>query len=127
MNIEQATARIEQLRKTIEHHNYRYYVLDDPEIVDSDYDSLFRELQDLETLYPSLITPDSPTQKVGAQPVSELGEISHVNPMLSLDNAMNIDELVEFDKRVKKLLSGSSFSYIAEPKFDGIAVELIYE
>ena len=109
-------------------HNYRYYVLDDPLISDSEYDQLFRELQKLETDNPNLITEDSPTRRVGAEPLSSFGSWTHRMPMLSLANAMNEDELAAFDTRVKKGLdTEKDLEYMAEPKLDGLAVELVYE
>lgn len=120
--------RILALRKTLDHHNYCYYVLDAPEIPDSEYDRLFRELQELEQAHPDLITPDSPTQRVGASPVSEFGEIRHEIPMLSLDNAFSEDEAREFDRRVRERLEHEQVvDYAAEPKMDGLAISLRYE
>ena len=119
--------RIVGLRKVLENHNYRYYVMDDPTIADGEYDSILRELQSLENQNPSLVTSDSPTQRVGSHPVSEFGNIKHRIPMLSLANAMNELELVAFDERMKKGLDQESVNYMAEPKLDGIGVELVYE
>jgi len=120
--------QIQALRDQLNDHNYRYYVLDDPLISDSEYDQLFRELQKLETDNPNLITEDSPTRRVGAEPLSSFGSWTHRMPMLSLANAMNEDELAAFDTRVKKgLNTEKDLEYIAEPKLDGLAVELVYE
>jgi DNA ligase (NAD+) len=120
--------KIQALRDQLNDHNYRYYVLDDPLISDSEYDQLFRELQKLETDNPNLITEDSPTRRVGAEPLSSFGSWTHRMPMLSLANAMNEDELAAFDTRVKKGLdTEKDLEYIAEPKLDGLAVELVYE
>ena len=120
--------RIESLRDQINYHNYRYYVLDEPEISDAEYDRLMRELQEIEHRHPELITPDSPTQRVGAPPLEAFETITHTIPMLSLDNAMDEGELREFDDRVKRLLAASKdIEYVAEPKLDGLAVELVYE
>ena len=120
--------QIQALRDQLNDHNYRYYVLDDPLISDSEYDQLFRELQKLETDNPNLITEDSPTRRVGAEPLSSFGSWTHRMPMLSLANAMNEDELAAFDTRVKKGLdTEKDLEYIAEPKLDGLAVELVYE
>ncbi len=120
--------RVEELRQQINYHNYRYYVLDDPEIPDSEYDRLMRELQELEAKYPELITPDSPTQRVGAEPLEAFGEVRHKVPMLSLANAFSDEELREFDARVCKLLgTDKPIDYAAEPKLDGLAVSLRYE
>ena len=120
--------RVEALRQQINYHNYRYYVLDDPEIPDSEYDRLMRELQELERRYPELVTPDSPTQRVGAAPLEAFGEVRHRVPMLSLANAFDDDELREFDARVRKLLdTAGPVEYAAEPKLDGLAISLRYE
>jgi DNA ligase (NAD+) len=120
--------QIETLRNKIRYHNYRYYVLDDPEIPDSEYDRMMRELQLLEKRHPELITPDSPTQRVGMTPLKAFGEVSHVIPMLSLSNAFSEQEVMAFDKRVRERLSSEqTIEYAAEPKLDGLAVSLIYE
>ncbi len=120
--------QIQALRDQLNDHNYRYYVLDDPLISDSEYDQLFRELQKLETDNPNLITEDSPTRRVGAEPLSSFASWTHRMPMLSLANAMNEDELAAFDTRVKKGLdTEKDLEYMAEPKLDGLAVELVYE
>jgi len=120
--------QIQDLRDQLNDHNYRYYVLDDPLISDSEYDQLFRELQKLEIDNPNLITEDSPTRRVGAEPLSSFGSWTHRMPMLSLANAMNEDELAAFDTRVKKGLdTEKDLEYMAEPKLDGLAVELVYE
>jgi DNA ligase (NAD+) len=119
--------RIAQLREIIQDHNYRYYVMDDPTIADGEYDSLLRELQSLERENPNLVTSDSPTQRVGSHPVSKFGTIKHRIPMLSLANAMNESELVAFDGRMQKGLDQESVIYMAEPKLDGLGVELVYE
>ena len=120
--------QIQALRDQLNDHNYRYYVLDDPLISDSEYDQLFRELQKLEADNPNLITEDSPTHRVGAEPLSSFASWTHRMPMLSLANAMNEDELAAFDTRVKKGLdTEKDLEYMAEPKLDGLAVELVYE
>ena len=115
------------LREQINHHNYRYYVLDDPEVPDAEYDRLLRELQRLESKYPELVVPDSPTRRVGAEPLKAFGEIVHAVPMLSLDNAFDNDELADFDRRVRERLGIDEVDYTAEPKLDGLAVSLRYE
>ena len=121
-------SRIADLRTKLNDHNFRYYVLDDPVISDSQYDELLRELQSLEEAHPELITPDSPSQRVGASPLSAFGSITHRQPMLSLANAMNTDELVAFMDRIKKGLdTEENVEMIAEPKLDGLGVELVYE
>ncbi|MBN1296649.1 NAD-dependent DNA ligase LigA, partial [bacterium] len=128
MNRENAHHRIQKLRDDIAYHNHRYYVLDDPIVSDADYDALLRELQSLEAAFPDLITDDSPTRRVGSAPVPELGAVTHANPMMSLDNAMSDGELREFDQRVRRLLPPDMpVDYVSEPKFDGLAVELVYE
>jgi DNA ligase (NAD+) len=119
--------RAEALREQIRYHNHRYYVLDDPHIPDAEYDRLLRDLQSLEQQHPELVTPDSPTQRVGAQPLSAFGEVRHEMPMLSLDNAFSDEELGDFDRRVRERLGVDSVDYTAEPKLDGVAVSLLYE
>jgi len=120
--------RIADLRRQLHHHNYRYYVLDDPTISDAEYDRLLRELQSLESQHPTLITPDSPTQRVGAAPLKEFGEVRHIVPMTSMDNAFNDDEVREWNQRVRKSLEASGdVASTAEPKFDGTSVSLRYE
>jgi len=119
--------RIEQLRKEIREHDYRYYVLAEPIISDFEYDMLMRELIELEKQYPELITPDSPTQRVGGQPTKEFPTVTHPSPMLSLNNAFTIEEIKDFDRRVSELLEGEKYKYVAELKFDGVAVRLKYE
>ncbi len=120
--------RIEKLREEIEYHNYRYYILDQPEISDAQFDRLMRELEQLEEEYPELRSPHSPTQRVGASPLEAFEIVRHTLPMLSLANAFDENEAREFDKRVKKFLGSSEdIVYVAEPKLDGLAVELVYE
>ncbi len=126
-SVKQARERAERLRRDIEHHNYRYYVLDDPEISDAEYDRLFRELQDLERDYKGIATPDSPTQRVGAAPLKEFASVTHRVPMLSLNNAFSEDEVAAFDRRMREGLDEESVEYSAEPKFDGLAISLRYE
>lgn len=121
-----AAKRLAFLREEIERHNYLYYVLDQPEISDTDYDRLFRELLDLEALHPDLATLDSPSQRVGVLPVGAFETHSHLVPMLSLDNAFSEAELASFDQRVSKLL-GREPEYLAELKFDGLSLSLTYE
>jgi DNA ligase (NAD+) len=120
--------RIKELREAIEYHNYRYYVLDDPEISDAEYDRMMRELEKLEKNYPELRDPNSPTQRVGAPPLEEFETVTHTIPMLSLANGQNEIEVREFDQRVKRFLAiDGDIAYVAEPKLDGLAVELVYE
>ncbi len=126
MDLNEARKRIEQLRAEINHHNYRYYVLDSPEISDAEYDGLMRELSQLEEQYPQLLTPDSPTQRVGAAPVEAFGVVEHRLPLLSLGNAFSDDELAAWYTRSVKLLGGAKFDFVCEHKIDGLAVALTY-
>ncbi len=120
--------QIQLLREEINQHNINYYVKDSPIVSDSEYDQLLRQLDELEKGNPKLITPDSPTQRIGAAPLSEFQQLTHRLPMLSLANAMNSGELIEFDNQVKKGLGvESDIEYAAEPKLDGLAVELVYK
>ena len=128
MTKDEARKQVSRLRESINRHNHLYYVLDSPEISDAEYDRLMRRLSELEEQFPDLITPDSPTQRVGAGPLAAFKEVRHSTPMLSLSNAFDEDEIREFDGRVRKLLGEDRrFQYVAEPKLDGLAVELIYE
>ena len=128
MATEALKKRVEKLQEEIEYHNYRYYVLDQPEIPDAQYDRLMRELEKIEEEYPELRSPNSPTQRVGAPPLEEFEIVRHSIPMLSLANAFDESEARDFDKRVKKFLgSAADVAYVAEPKLDGLAVELVYE
>ncbi|MGC8667459.1 MAG: NAD-dependent DNA ligase LigA [Chthonomonadales bacterium] len=123
-------ARVAELREQIEYHNFRYYVLDQPEISDAEYDRLFRELKTLEERYPQLVTPDSPTQRVGAPIAPTFEPVTHRVPMLSLDNVFGEDELREWDRRVKRFLgmdAGTPMEYMAELKIDGLSISLTYE
>ena len=116
-----------ELRRQLEEHNHRYYVLDDPLISDAEYDRLFRRLVELEKEYPELATPDSPTQKVGAPPLEKFATVQHTVPMLSLNNAKDAEELKEFEERIQRFLKHSeTIEYAVEPKIDGLAVELVY-
>ncbi|RKY15906.1 MAG: hypothetical protein DRP63_06305, partial [Planctomycetota bacterium] len=139
---EDVRRRVERLRKIIRYHDYLYYVLASPEISDAEYDQLFRELKRLEERYPELVTPDSPTQRVGARAdavpegipphLAELAqktfeEVRHATPMLSLDNAMDESELREWVGRVYRELGTEDVEFVCEPKLDGLAVELVYE
>lgn len=119
--------QIHHLREQIEHHEYQYYVLDQPEIADSEYDALMRRLQQLEEAHPEHITPDSPTRRVGGKPREGLQRVEHSAPMLSLDNALNEGELREFDSRVRGLLKGQSYAYVAELKLDGLSMAAHYQ
>jgi len=117
---------IAELRQTINHHNYRYYVLDSPEISDAEYDELMKDLKQLEADHPELVTPDSPTQRIGAPPVEAFGVVEHPQPLLSLANAFSYEELAAWHKRVSNLLGGRQFDLVCEPKMDGLAVALTY-
>ncbi len=119
--------RARELRRIIEYHNYRYYVLDSPEISDGQYDELMRELLDIEERYPDLVTEDSPTRRVGAGPLKEFPPMEHRIPLLSMDNVMNSQELEAFHERVTRALGTANVTYCCEAKFDGLAVELVYE
>ena len=120
-------ARMDALRREIEQHNYRYYVLDDPQVPDAEYDLLMRELQALEECHPNEVTPDSPTQRVGGEPLDGFAEVVHRVPMLSLENAFSAEELTAFDRRLRDRLGVEQITYAAEPKLDGLAVSLRYE
>ncbi len=119
--------RIEKLREEIRRHDYLYYVLARPEISDREYDRLFEELKRLETRHPELVTPDSPTQRVGGQPIEGFTSVRHAVPMLSIDNTYDADQLREFDERVARGLGGEPYEYLVDPKIDGVAVSLRYE
>src|SRR5258706_8523526 len=118
---------VQRLRRELEHHNYRYHVLDDPEITDGEYDALFRRLESLERDHPELVTADSPTRRVGATPAAGFETVTHGQQMLSLQNATSREELREFDARIRKFLGRDEIVYAGEPKMDGVAVELVYE
>jgi DNA ligase (NAD+) len=123
----EAARRADELRRLIEHHNYRYYVLDDPEVSDARYDALLRELQQLEAAHPELVAPDSPTQRVGGFVSREFAEVVHAVPMLSLDNAFSEQDVLDFDRRVRERLDVAEVEYSAEPKIDGLAISVRYE
>jgi len=120
-------ARAEELRSLLHHHSYCYYILDRPEISDAEYDRLFNELKDLEAAHPELVTPDSPTQRVGGAVAEGFPSVQHRVPMLSLDNAYTADEICEFEARLQRALPGETFAYVCEPKVDGLGVALLYE
>ncbi|MDZ7790009.1 MAG: NAD-dependent DNA ligase LigA [Xanthomonadales bacterium] len=119
--------RMEALRDQLQEHNYRYYVLDDPVVSDAEYDRLLRELQELESDHPDLVSTDSPTQRVGARPAEGFDTVAHRIPMLSLGNAFSEEEVAEFDRRVREQLDLEEVVYSAEPKLDGVAIALRYE
>ncbi len=127
LSLAEARRRVKQLREEIEQHNYNYFVLNQPTIPDSEYDRLLRELQELEEQFPNLRSPTSPTQRIGAPPQTEFQTVRHSIPMLSLANAFSDAEVRDFDARVKKLGESEQIQYVTEPKFDGLAVELVYE
>jgi DNA ligase (NAD+) len=118
---------MEPLRETIRHHDYLYYVLDQPEIPDEEYDRLFAELRQLEQDHPELITPDSPTQRVGGAPLPSFPEVQHLAPMLSLESVTGTEAVRQFDSRVRRELGRTNVAYVLEPKFDGVSLELVYE
>ena len=120
-------ARLEALRAEIDRHNHLYYVKDAPEITDAEYDALFRELQIIETAHPDWVTPDSPTQRVGGAPLTALATVTHRLPMLSLNNAFADTEIESFDRRLREALGIEAVEYSCEPKFDGLAITLVYE
>src|ERR1700751_5655250 len=115
---------VEELREKLRYHEYRYHVLDDPEISDAAYDKLLVKLKDLETAHPELVTPDSPTARVGATPRAGFQTVKHTRPMLSLDNAFSFDALRDFDRRVREGVGRASIEYIGEHKFDGLSLAL---
>ena len=130
MDTASAAARVKELRETIHHHNYLYYVMDAPEITDAEYDLLLRELIQLEKSFPELVTADSPTQRVGARPLDKFSQVTHRIPMLSLENAFTEGDIADFEARIKRELgmaAGDDLVYVCEPKMDGVAVELVYE
>src|ERR1035437_8716061 len=119
-------ARVEKLRERLRHHERLYYVRDQPEIGDAEYDALMRELRDLEAQHPELLTPDSPTQRVGGKPREGFVKVAHSAPMLSLDNALDEGELRDFDRRVRELLRSAEFQYVTELKLDGLSMAAHY-
>jgi len=127
MTAREDAKRIAELREQIRRHDYRYYVLDDPEISDARYDALIAELRQLEAAHPDVVPPDSPTQRVGGTPSSAFGEVVHAVPMLSLDNAFTEQDVMDFDRRVRERLDVEAVEYSAEPKIDGLAISLRYE
>lgn len=127
-DLDKVPAQVDQLREKINRANHLYYVLDAPEISDAEYDRLMRRLEEIEAAHPELVTPDSPTQRVGAAPSEKFAVVRHRKMMMSLANAMNAEEMVEFDKRIKRMLhSDADVEYVAEVKLDGLSVELVYE
>jgi DNA ligase (NAD+) len=120
--------RFAELRREIEQHNYRYYILDEPQVPDAEYDRLMQQLRELEAAHPEWVTADSPTQRVGTAPADEFAEVRHRVPMLSLDNAFSTDDVLNFDRRVRERLGREgAVRYSAEPKLDGLAISVIFE
>src|ERR1700751_1140342 len=126
MRAKTVEGEIEALRDTLRRHEYLYYVLDQPEISDAEYDGLMRRLQEIEQQHPELLTPDSPTQRVGGKPREGFVKVRHSSQMLSLDNALNDVELRDFDRRVRDLLGGAEFRYVTELKMDGLSMATHY-
>lgn len=126
MDSQSAQKTINELRKKIQYHNYRYYVVNDPEVSDYEYDQLLKKLESFEKQFPQLITPDSPTQRVGGTITRVFPSVTHRVPMLSLDNTYSEGEVWDFDRRVRELLEGTSYQYVAELKIDGVAITLLY-
>ncbi|MCX5855035.1 MAG: NAD-dependent DNA ligase LigA, partial [Deltaproteobacteria bacterium] len=127
MNNEAAAIRIEELRSLINHHNRRYYQLDDPEIPDAEYDRLMRELMEMEQQFPEIDVSDSPTRRVGAAPLEKFETQNHLTPMLSLANAFSEQDIHDFGERIRRFLgSDETVTFVVEPKLDGVAVNLIY-
>ena len=127
VDIDRVAARIAELRQKLEYHNYLYYVKDSPEISDAEYDRMFRELTELEKAHPELASPDSPTQRVGGEPLQRFTKVEHRAPMLSLANAFSEEEIRAFNARVVKLLDRDQIAYVTEMKIDGVAMALTYE
>ena len=127
VDIDRVAARIAELRQKIEYHNYLYYMKDASEISDAEYDRMFRELLELEKAHPELASPDSPTQRVGGEPLERFNKVEHRAPMLSLANAFSEEELRAFNTRIAKLLERDEIAYVTEMKIDGVAMALTYE
>ena len=127
MKPQDAARRVEELRREIRRHEHLYYVLNQPEIADAEYDALERELRELEAAHPELVTPDSPTQRVGEKPSEGFATFAHRVPMLSLDNTYNEDELREFEQRIFRAVGERAMTYVAELKIDGVSIALHYE
>src|ERR1051326_8351967 len=123
---ENAKREIEALRDKLRHHEYLYYVLDQPEISDAAYDRLMEQLKVLEAAHPNLITPDSPTVRVGGAPRAGFQTVQHARPMVSLDNAFSYEALLDFDRRVRQGIGREKIEYVAEHKFDGLSISLQY-
>ena len=126
LSANRAKARVEYLRREILYHEKKYYVDNDPQISDAEFDLLLRELRELETLHPELVTPESPSQRVGEKPVEGFDTVLHSSPMLSIDNCFDEGELREFENRIRKLLPGEKIEYVVELKIDGIGISIQY-
>ncbi|UCE21634.1 MAG: NAD-dependent DNA ligase LigA, partial [Candidatus Aminicenantes bacterium] len=126
LSLQQAEQKIEKLRKEIVYHEKKYYVDNDPQISDFEFDKLVKELDELEKQFPELITPESPTQRVGEQPISGFASVEHSTPMLSLDNCYSFEELKDFEERIKKIIPNEKIEYVAELKIDGLGISVIY-
>src|SRR3954449_4058799 len=127
MTLNDAKKQHAQLVEEIRGHDHAYYVLAQPTITDQDYDRLYHQLLDVEKEFPELVMPDSPSQRVGGQPIKAFKPVKHVRPMLSLDNTYSQDELREFVQRVQRLLPNEKLDWVVEPKIDGLAINLRYE
>src|SRR5690348_4799156 len=127
IKISTAAREIEDLREKIRHHEYLYYVLDDPKVSDATFDRLTEQLKKLEAVHPDLVTPDSPTQRVGGAPREGFRQVRHKTPMMSLDNAFSFEALAEFNRRVCQTTGRDQVDYVCEQKFDGLSLSLIYE
>src|SRR4030042_7019740 len=123
----EAKERIEKLKELINHHRYRYHVLDSPEISDAAFDTLKNELEELELKFPDLVTPDSPTQRVGGEALDKFGKVEHQAPMLSLSDAFGKEEFLAWEERIKKIVPNSKIDYFCELKMDGLAISLVYQ
>jgi len=126
LSFKQAAQKIQKLRTGIKYHEKKYYVDNDPQISDYEFDMLIKKLEKLENQFPELITPESPTQRVGEQPVTGFESVEHRTPMLSLDNCYSIEELREFEERIKRIIPGEKIEYVAELKIDGLGISTIY-
>ena len=127
MKKEDIGKELEKLKEAVRRHDHLYYVLDKPELTDREYDKLYRRLKDLEEKNPELVTPDSPTRRVGGQPLKGFPAVKHIAPMMSLDNTYSAEEIREFDERVRKNLKEELVEYVVELKFDGVSISLVYK
>ena len=125
-SVKQAAPKIQKLRTSIKYHEKKYYVDNDPQISDYEFDTLVKELEKLEKQFPELITPESPTQRVGKQPATGFASVEHRTPMLSLDNCYSTEELREFEERIKRIIPGKKIEYVAELKIDGLGISAMY-